>query len=118
MPCCSFLPFVFSFGNKLSPCIVFVIHTEEVSFTLPGLEFHMTNSLYLLQQKSKTHMMKIIFLFLSRCFRDEDLRADRQPEFTQLDMELAFTTLEDMLRLNEDLIRKVGKTCCMFPFIF
>ncbi|WCJ18074.1 Aspartate--tRNA(Asp/Asn) ligase [Euphorbia peplus] len=44
---------------------------------------------------------------IARCFRDEALRSDRQPEFTQLDMELAFTPLEDMLRLNEDLIRKV-----------
>ena len=46
---------------------------------------------------------------IARCFRDEDLRADRQPEFTQIDMELSFVDVDDVIAVNERLLQKLFK---------
>jgi len=47
---------------------------------------------------------------IARCFRDEDLRADRQPEFTQIDLEAAFVTANEILQLGEGMLKHVMKT--------
>jgi len=70
-------------------------------------------------QQCKQHLMVgglDKYYQIAKCFRDEDLRADRQPEFTQLDIEMSFISEEEIISFNESLIKKIWKEVLNIDF--